>query len=167
MQSRNKRRHGSGTVFVITEASGYRVMVGKLRYQNRVHYAKRIGLGHNPTTENLAAARAEMERRIAVLRGEVIQPSPFRPIEIGPSQRINARPAISKAKRFDVRERCDFACAYCGRRPPEVALHVDHIVPIARGGTNDDANLTAACSDCNQGKKAKLLREQQGGYGVA
>jgi 5-methylcytosine-specific restriction endonuclease McrA len=44
-------------------------------------------------------------------------------------------------------------CAYCG----EEAGHIDHIVPIARGGTNDWDNLTAACGRCNSSKWAKPL----------
>lgn len=44
-------------------------------------------------------------------------------------------------------------CAYCG----EAAGHIDHIVPIARGGTNDWDNLTAACGRCNSSKWAKPL----------
>jgi 5-methylcytosine-specific restriction protein A len=36
-------------------------------------------------------------------------------------------------------------CAACGR-PAE---HVDHIQPIARGGTNHPGNLQALCASCN------------------
>lgn len=36
-------------------------------------------------------------------------------------------------------------------------LHVDHIHPQSRGGTNDLDNLVTACSDCNIGKGARLL----------
>ena len=49
-------------------------------------------------------------------------------------------------------------CAYCG-----VSLgnkyHVDHIVPIARGGSNYPSNLALACADCNLSKGSKLLEE--------
>lgn len=37
-----------------------------------------------------------------------------------------------------------------GRR--YVVLHVDHVVPVSLGGTNDPWNLVAACWDCNAGK---------------
>jgi len=43
-------------------------------------------------------------------------------------------------------------CGLCGREPPEVKLHVDHIVPLSKGGTNNIANLQTLCSDCNLGK---------------
>jgi len=37
------------------------------------------------------------------------------------------------------------------------ATSVDHIVPVAMGGTNDLANLAAAHLGCNSSKGARLL----------
>lgn len=34
---------------------------------------------------------------------------------------------ISKALRFEVLRRDGFACTYCGRRPPDIELHIDHV----------------------------------------
>ena len=34
-------------------------------------------------------------------------------------------------------------------------FHIDHFVPIARGGTNDPGNLRLACPGCNQSKRDK------------
>jgi 5-methylcytosine-specific restriction endonuclease McrA len=45
-------------------------------------------------------------------------------------------------------------CAYCRSVTDE--LHIDHIIPIARGGTNWPANIQLACPSCNMRKKAKL-----------
>lgn len=67
------------------------------------------------------------------------------------------RKAISKKDRFEVFKRDHFTCQYCGRRAPDVVLHVDHIDPVANGGTNEITNLITACSDCNGGKGARLL----------
>lgn len=64
---------------------------------------------------------------------------------------------ISTRTRFEVLKRDDFTCRYCGRKAPEVKLHVDHIVPVALGGTGEMFNLVAACADCNLGKAAKPL----------
>jgi hypothetical protein len=64
---------------------------------------------------------------------------------------------VSAKTRFDVLKRDRFTCSYCGRTPPEVLLHVDHIIPRADGGPDDFENLTAACSDCNLGKGARPL----------
>lgn len=60
---------------------------------------------------------------------------------------------IKRSARFAVFERDGFACRYCGRRPPEVVLEVDHLVPKSRGGTNQRTNLVTACFDCNRGKR--------------
>lgn len=60
--------------------------------------------------------------------------------------------AVSKRLRFEILRRDDHTCQYCGERAPDVTLHVDHVVPVALGGTDDPGNLVAACKDCNSGK---------------
>jgi hypothetical protein len=35
-----------------------------------------------------------------------------------------------------------------------VRLTVDHVVPVALGGTDEPGNLVAACADCNTGKSS-------------
>ena len=62
------------------------------------------------------------------------------------------RKPISKKIRFEVFKRDKFVCQYCGRMAPDVILEVDHIVPVAEGGTNDLLNLITSCRDCNRGK---------------
>lgn len=66
------------------------------------------------------------------------------------------RPLPSKL-RFEVLKRDGFICTYCGRKSPDVELHVDHVVPVASGGTDTLSNLVTACSDCNFGKGATPL----------
>jgi hypothetical protein len=50
-----------------------------------------------------------------------------------------------------VSERAGHRCEYC--RAPEIIFNsnfeVDHIVPVALGGTNDLRNLSLACAACN------------------
>lgn len=67
------------------------------------------------------------------------------------------RTAISKGKRFEVFKRDAFTCQYCGAHPPEVILHVDHIVAVSGGGGNDMDNLITSCLPCNLGKSATPL----------
>lgn len=67
------------------------------------------------------------------------------------------RKAIGKSQRFRIFNRDDHTCRYCGAQPPDVKLVIDHIVAVANGGTNDDANLIASCESCNSGKSAKSL----------
>lgn len=68
------------------------------------------------------------------------------------------------AIRWSVLERDHFTCRYCGQFAPNVVLHVDHVVAVCEGGTDDEGNLVTACSACNIGKemyRAKAARVQQ------
>lgn len=54
--------------------------------------------------------------------------------------------------RYKILERDNYTCQLCGKAAPEVKLEIDHIVPVANGGTNDESNLRATCYSCNRGK---------------
>lgn len=58
--------------------------------------------------------------------------------------------AVSKRTRFEVLRRDGFTCRYC--RNDSNPLTVDHVVPVALGGTDTPDNLVACCRDCNTGK---------------
>lgn len=65
---------------------------------------------------------------------------------------------LSKSLRFDILKRDGFRCQYCGKPPSEtVILEVDHVHPIADGGTSEIDNLVTSCFDCNRGKSATIL----------
>lgn len=68
-----------------------------------------------------------------------------------------SRKPLSAKTRFDVFKRDQFTCQYCGAHPPAVVLHVDHIHPVAEGGSDDEDNLVTSCERCNLGKGARLL----------
>lgn len=53
-----------------------------------------------------------------------------------------------------VYERDNFQCQSCGKNISETTLNIDHIIPLAKGGSNDISNLQTLCSSCNQQKKA-------------
>jgi len=68
---------------------------------------------------------------------------------------------ISPQLRNEILERNGFTCQQCGAGPGDadpfnphrkVRLHVDHILPISQGGTDDKDNLRVLCSACNQGR---------------
>lgn len=69
---------------------------------------------------------------------------------------------VSKGTRFRVFQRDGHACVFCGRKPPDVELVIDHLLPVARGGTDDFDNLVTACEPCNSGKSDKLINEVRG-----
>lgn len=58
--------------------------------------------------------------------------------------------------RARVFERDGFKCRRCGATADEAKLVVDHVQPIARGGTTRIDNLQTLCWDCNSGKRAQV-----------
>lgn len=62
--------------------------------------------------------------------------------------------AVSKRTRYEVLKRDNHTCRYCGGTAPDVRLTVDHVLPVALGGSDDPSNLVAACQDCNAGKSS-------------
>lgn len=72
---------------------------------------------------------------------------------LGSAPSHRARTALPLKVRWDILKRDHYACVSCGARPPGVELEVDHVIPVARGGTNEISNLQTLCRPCNQGKK--------------
>ncbi len=70
------------------------------------------------------------------------------------------RKGITKKLRIEIFKRDSFKCRYCGKSAPEVALHLDHVNPVAKGGGNDPLNLITSCEACNQGKSATLINDR-------
>jgi HNH endonuclease len=64
------------------------------------------------------------------------------------------RRTVTSRLRFEILRRDNFRCTYCGAGVDESGsgLTVDHVTPVALGGTNEPTNLVAACRDCNAGK---------------
>ncbi len=69
------------------------------------------------------------------------------------------REQIGKRLRFSIFSRDGFTCQYCGRTPEndDVVLHVDHVISVKDGGSNEKENLITSCRDCNLGKSAKSV----------
>lgn len=67
------------------------------------------------------------------------------------------RPKTSVELREYVRERADFLCEYChtGERWQLVQFTIDHVVPVADGGSDGFDNLALACFHCNRKKSDK------------
>jgi len=49
-------------------------------------------------------------------------------------------------------------CYYCGSKVNNT-YHVDHVIPLSRGGSNWPENLVIACPHCNSSKQDKLPHE--------
>ncbi len=67
------------------------------------------------------------------------------------------RGIVSDSMRYDIMKRDGFKCVICGASATQGArLHIDHIVPIAKGGKSTYENLRTLCERCNIGKSDKI-----------
>lgn len=67
--------------------------------------------------------------------------------------RINLPPEV----REYVFERNNYQCQSCHKIDLSAQkLQVDHIIPLAQGGSNDLSNLQTLCAKCNRQKSAKI-----------
>ncbi len=48
----------------------------------------------------------------------------------------------------------------CGKAPPDVKLHIDHIFPASKGGSSKFENLRYLCEKCNLSKSNKITRSE-------
>ena len=63
------------------------------------------------------------------------------------------RTHIPRGLRHEVFKRDNYTCVECGARKSDGAtLHVDHKIPVSKGGTDELSNLQTLCSDCNLNK---------------
>ena len=62
---------------------------------------------------------------------------------------------VPDSVRYRMLKNANGRCSLCGATKKETVLHVDHIVPRSRGGSNDESNLQVLCLKCNLGKGNK------------
>ena len=64
---------------------------------------------------------------------------------------------INEKIRLQILKRDDYKCRKCGRSPAThvgIFLHIDHVIPFSKGGSNENDNLQTLCNKCNLGKNA-------------
>ena len=85
-----------------------------------------------------------------------LAPAPQR-LQTHSAPRITGRPLQRiRAEHFAKHPLC-VACEAEGRTTP--ATQLDHIVPLFRGGRDDDTNRQGLCSECHAAKTLRDLRE--------
>lgn len=62
------------------------------------------------------------------------------------------RPYLDMGRKLELFAAHRFGCLYCGDVRP---LVIDHIIPVAAGGSSADWNLAPACAPCNRSKRAR------------
>ena len=76
-----------------------------------------------------------------------------------PTKSKRRRTHVPKGMRHEVFKRDNYTCCECGARKDDGAtLHVDHIVPVSKGGSDELDNLQTLCSDCNLNKSDVIQR---------
>ncbi len=55
----------------------------------------------------------------------------------------------------DLKAQHNWTCVHCGRKPPEIKITEDHIIPLSKGGSNNIDNIQPLCSSCNSKKNNK------------
>lgn len=65
----------------------------------------------------------------------------------------NQRRLMTPELRRKIMERDNYTCQICGKyMPDEVGLHIDHKIPVSKGGKTIPSNLQVLCSKCNGSK---------------
>lgn len=92
-----------------------------------------------------ATLHALCEQKIGeFLKARGVSPWDYRLLEVDP---------VPTSLRYEVLKRAHGKCQLC--HTSERPLHVDHIIPRSKGGSNELGNLQALCDECNQGKSNK------------
>lgn len=80
----------------------------------------------------------------------------------GDDKRIRGRAGVARANR--VKAKAGYKCAECGVLTTE--LESDHIIPLCKGGKDDERNMQALCVECHKAKSSREaldgLREKSG-----
>lgn len=63
---------------------------------------------------------------------------------------------VYKTAKNEIRRLYQQPCLYCGSREN---ITLDHVIPLARGGTHSIGNLVPACRPCNVSKHTKTIME--------
>lgn len=81
-----------------------------------------------------------------------------RKVDLNRAERQKMTPSL----RYEILKRDKFRCVICGRTAEKdgIKLHVDHIIPISKGGKTEPNNLRTLCDECNLGKSNKY--DEQG-----
>lgn len=102
---------------------------GRNAYEKHMHYFLEDIIGHQQYMKNYLEKKATKEYQ---------------------------RQKMTLSLRYDVMKRDNFHCVLCGRSEADgVTLHVDHIMPVAKGGKTEMTNLRTLCNECNMGKSDK------------
>lgn len=100
----------------------------------------------------LAAMEALVAHTVVPEDSDARRRASFREAGIGPVE--------WSERRVFILERDGARCCYC--QAEAGPFEIDHVLPIARGGTHEVENLVVACRPCNRSKKDRTVEEWRG-----
>lgn len=115
---------------------------------------------------NLASRFPNRDKALELLERASKKLEGFQIVEVGDgpmeeeTESVNAkRRQFLASERAVIYNRNKGRCALCGRFLPCNAFTIDHIVPLAKGGTNELDNLQCTCKTCNLIKHDILMKD--------
>ena len=124
----------------------------------------RGGVSPAPFVRHWGSLRRVYERVAAFHAGKITREDLMR----GVGRPEPRRQGPGRTLRWLILERDGHRCVSCGRSPATdglVVLELDHIVPVCRGGTNEESNLRTLCRECNRGKRGRMDQANPGEEG--
>ena len=83
---------------------------------------------------------------------------PFFRCEVGTFRKCKSR--IGKATIRKILDRQEYLCLICFDNLRVKEYHIDHLVPISLGGSNQHSNLSAMCARCNLIKSSLVFKNE-------
>jgi 5-methylcytosine-specific restriction endonuclease McrA len=134
------------------------------REPRREEIARKVMEHYAANRDEILEARRERYRcdpeRVLAQNRQWSKDNPDKRREMHRNRRAQERGATGSATSQDVQNRFSahgHKCIYCAAQSDD--LHMDHIKPLSKGGSNWPGNLAPACGPCNLSKGAKWGQE--------
>jgi 5-methylcytosine-specific restriction endonuclease McrA len=107
------------------------------------------------------SVRGKERRNVNINRYRKTELGRIRQVTANRNRRAKIKAAPGKHTVADIQaqhERQKGKCFYCKKKlgTGKYAYHVDHVIPLAKGGTNDPSNLVITCPACNLHKNVHI-----------
>lgn len=64
---------------------------------------------------------------------------------------------VMEVSRQEIHDRDDGLCYLCGEHVPIEEMHLEHLIPLIKGGTHEPNNTAVSCAPCNLFKHARIV----------
>jgi hypothetical protein len=144
--------HGAMPAMMADDYEYVRAVPRLWLYRDCFYVAERAigGAAHEEVSLLIKAQHFQRDESLARLREQVAN---FEAIEAMTRDTRERRPIPDDVKLL-VWARDQARCVKCGAT---VELHFDHIIPLAKGGSDEASNIQLLCRRCNQSKGARLV----------